>query len=86
MGKIKSNSMQTQMQTKMIQERSEMTDSPVPSPCINVCVMDAASGWCTGCFRTMDEIVGWGNASNASKWSVLHGLEARETRYFKGTA
>jgi uncharacterized protein len=46
--------------------------------------MDDAAGWCTGCFRTIDEIVHWGNASNASKWAVLHELEAREALYFKG--
>jgi uncharacterized protein len=62
-----------------------MPTDPAPSPCINVCVMDAATGWCTGCFRNIDEIVGWSTASNANKWAVLHTLEARETRYFKGT-
>ena len=28
----------------------------VPSPCIAVCRMDAATGWCEGCLRTLDEI------------------------------
>ena len=31
----------------------------VPSPCISVCRMDAASGLCEGCLRTLDEIVRW---------------------------
>ncbi|HUD31901.1 MAG TPA: DUF1289 domain-containing protein, partial [Variovorax sp.] len=26
----------------------------VPSPCISVCRIDAASGLCTGCLRTLD--------------------------------
>ena len=28
----------------------------MPSPCINVCRMDAATGWCAGCLRTIDEM------------------------------
>ncbi|MDH5338586.1 MAG: DUF1289 domain-containing protein, partial [Rubrivivax sp.] len=34
---------------------------PVPSPCINVCQMDEATGWCRGCLRTIDEIALWGS-------------------------
>ena len=28
---------------------------PSPSPCVNICQMDAATGWCAGCLRTLDE-------------------------------
>ena len=31
----------------------------VASPCINVCRMDARSGLCDGCYRTIDEIAAW---------------------------
>ena len=47
---------------------------PVPSPCISVCRMDAVSGWCEGCFRTLDEIAEWGMSSDAQKravWKLL---------------
>jgi uncharacterized protein len=47
---------------------------PVPSPCISVCRMDAATGLCEGCFRTLDEIADWGMASDDSKralWQTL---------------
>ena len=30
-----------------------------PSPCVSVCRMDAASGLCEGCLRTLDEIASW---------------------------
>ena len=46
----------------------------VPSPCISVCRMDAVTGWCEGCFRTLDEIAGWGMSSDAQKrevWKLL---------------
>ncbi len=48
--------------------------STVPSPCINVCRMDARSGWCEGCLRTLDEIAGWSVFSDEQKravWRVL---------------
>ena len=48
--------------------------SPVPSPCISVCRMDAVHGWCEGCFRTLDEIADWGMCSDAQKravWKLL---------------
>jgi predicted Fe-S protein YdhL (DUF1289 family) len=31
----------------------------VPSPCISVCRINADSGMCEGCFRTLGEISGW---------------------------
>ncbi len=46
----------------------------VPSPCISVCRMDGATGFCEGCFRTLDEIASWGMASDDEKravWSLL---------------
>jgi len=35
----------------------------LPSPCVGVCRMDAASSLCLGCWRTLAEIAGWGTAS-----------------------
>lgn len=46
----------------------------VPSPCISVCRMDAASGWCEGCLRTLDEIAAWSVLDDDQKravWSLL---------------
>ncbi|MEO6918284.1 MAG: DUF1289 domain-containing protein [Collimonas sp.] len=40
------------------------------SPCINVCVMNAESGLCDGCQRTLDEIALWGGASDAQKRTI----------------
>jgi predicted Fe-S protein YdhL (DUF1289 family) len=49
----------------------------VPSPCINVCRMDAASGLCEGCLRTIDEIVAWGTMADDDKRAVWQRLEQR---------
>ncbi len=49
----------------------------MPSPCINVCRMDASSGWCEGCLRTIDEIAGWSLYDDDEKRAVWDALEAR---------
>ena len=40
---------------------------PVPSPCVNVCCMEARTDFCAGCFRTLDELSLWSRASEAEK-------------------
>ena len=47
------------------------------SPCIGVCTIDAPSGQCAGCGRTIDEIVGWGGLSQAERVAVMALLPAR---------
>jgi hypothetical protein len=49
----------------------------VASPCISVCEMDAATGYCRGCFRTLDEIAGWIAFSDVEKRAVIASLRAR---------
>ena len=53
------------------------TEAEVASPCINVCRMDAASGYCEGCRRTLEEIACWSAYSAAQKRAVLARLPAR---------
>jgi len=52
----------------------------VPSPCNQVCVIDAESGYCRGCLRTIDEITAWGSADDRWKRSVLDKLKQRTVR------
>ncbi|HVO08161.1 MAG TPA: DUF1289 domain-containing protein [Burkholderiaceae bacterium] len=49
----------------------------VASPCINVCRMDEATGWCEGCLRTIDEIAAWGSLGDDDKRAVWRRLEER---------
>jgi uncharacterized protein len=49
----------------------------VPSPCISVCRVNADSGWCEGCLRTLDEIAEWGQLGNAAKRGVWRIIEQR---------
>ena len=47
------------------------------SPCIDVCRMDAASGWCIGCLRTIDEIAAWAQLDEAARRAVHEALALR---------
>ena len=49
----------------------------VPSPCTNVCRIDAASGWCEGCHRSIEEIVAWARLDDAAKRAIWLQLEPR---------
>ena len=51
--------------------------TPVPSPCIDVCRMDARSGLCAGCLRTIDEITVWSRRADADKRLVGARIEHR---------
>ncbi len=50
---------------------------PLPSPCIGLCQMDAGTGLCKGCQRTIDEIIDWGVAPEAKKRQVWLAILAR---------
>ena len=39
--------------------------------------MDAATGWCRGCARSLGEIAGWGSAPAATQRHVLDQLPPR---------
>lgn len=49
----------------------------VPSPCVNICRMDAASGLCEGCQRTIDEIASWSALDDDARRAVWSRVEAR---------
>jgi len=43
--------------------------------------MDASTGLCQGCLRTLDEIGRWGNADDVFKRVVWTRIEARLTEF-----
>ena len=47
------------------------------SPCIAVCVLDPASGFCRGCFRTIAEISRWVLLTPDEKRRVLEEVTRR---------
>jgi uncharacterized protein len=47
------------------------------SPCISICRIDQASGWCLGCKRTLDEIAQWPILSPQRQREILWKLKER---------
>jgi uncharacterized protein len=50
------------------------------SPCVKICRIDAQTGFCIGCARTMAEIAGWSAASEEERKRILAALPARRAR------
>lgn len=53
------------------------TAQNIVSPCIQVCRIDAPSGLCLGCGRTLDEIAGWASAEPRERDRIMTELPAR---------
>jgi predicted Fe-S protein YdhL (DUF1289 family) len=49
----------------------------IASPCINVCRMNAVTGLCEGCLRSLDEIARWSACDDEAKRRVLAAVERR---------
>ncbi len=54
-----------------------MTQTTVASPCTSVCRMNARTGWCEGCLRTLSEIAAWSTLNDADKRQVWWLLDQR---------
>jgi predicted Fe-S protein YdhL (DUF1289 family) len=57
-----------------------MSTAPYPSPCVNICRMDEATGLCEGCQRTLDEIACWSLLDDAEKSAVWDQLAQRRAQ------
>ena len=49
----------------------------VPSPCVNICRIDAATRLCEGCRRTIDEIARWSSTTDDDRRAILDALAER---------
>lgn len=61
-------------------ERRRLLASGPPSPCISVCQLDDRTGWCIGCFRTIDEIRDWVILPPDERHRVLANLAERRAQ------
>ena len=52
----------------------------VATPCVQVCMVDGASGLCLGCFRTLPEIAGWMRFTEEERATLMTELPTRKTR------
>ena len=65
-------------------QRVAANDAPAPSPCVSVCQMDETTGYCEGCLRTIDEIMGWGALGEPAKRAIWQRLASRAEACIKG--
>ena len=54
---------------------------PIATPCLKLCKADFSAPFCVGCFRTLDEIAGWRDFSDAQRQVVLEKLPKRRSAY-----
>lgn len=55
-------------------------EEKIESPCIGVCTMNAQTGFCLGCYRTLEEIQGWWDMSETDKSQLIPILDARQAQ------
>jgi len=55
-------------------------DDDIESPCDGDCVIDARTGYCNGCMRTLEELARWGMMTPGEKRKLLAVLERRRAR------
>ena len=47
------------------------------SPCTRICRIDDHSGFCTGCYRTLDEIAAWSGLDEMDRVRIFRDLTRR---------
>lgn len=50
---------------------------PIVTPCVKVCAVDGASGYCLGCRRTLPEIAAWSRLSDDERTAIMAALPER---------
>lgn len=50
------------------------------TPCVNICMLDDASGLCVGCGRSGDEIARWSEMTPEQRQAVMKTLPERLDR------
>lgn len=63
---------------KRREERRRLLMSGPPSPCISVCQIDNKTGYCIGCYRTIDEIRDWIISTPDQRNAILAQLAERK--------
>lgn len=77
--------------TTTLQQHDNNSPAPddmmnIASPCINVCRMNAVTGLCEGCFRSLDEIARWSHHADAEKRRILDAVDRRRAQALAGAS
>ena len=52
----------------------------IESPCTKVCAIDATTGWCLGCGRSMAEIGSWSSLDTERRRAIMNELDTRKSK------
>lgn len=55
----------------------------VDSPCVKICTIHPAERICIGCYRTIEEIGGWGRMTPEARKAIMAELPSRAPRLAK---
>jgi len=58
----------------------DRTPAPIKTPCVKVCVVDAETGLCMGCYRQLSEVAGWAKLSDDERTAIMADLPGRKSR------
>jgi hypothetical protein len=50
------------------------------TPCVNICVIDPATGLCEGCARSIHEIAKWAAMTDSERQRIMRELPERRGR------
>jgi len=56
------------------------------SPCVKICKLAPDTGFCVGCFRTVDEIRLWKSLTDIQRQNIMYVLEKRRAEKAKKDA
>jgi predicted Fe-S protein YdhL (DUF1289 family) len=70
----------------MVTADSKPGRTSMQTPCVKVCTLDARSGLCLGCGRTLDQIARWASMSEAERTRIMAELAQRGRRDAVATA
>jgi predicted Fe-S protein YdhL (DUF1289 family) len=65
------------MRQQQPQQYGTRMNEEIPSPCTEICRINAETGWCEGCLRTLEEIGEWRFSSVTEKRAILAQLVER---------
>ena len=64
----------------MTAQRPDNMPEKLASPCISICQINPVDGFCSGCFRSRNEIARWPRMSYDEQRSLLDALKDRRAQ------
>src|SRR5260363_141816 len=79
--RLTTDHMETLLKTAIANAKMQQ---PFGSPCIDVCRLNPQTGYCEGCFRTLEEIRSWKTMTDSDKRGLFEALLARSAAGHRG--